>query len=134
MPAEAEAQAGPTIHVVIVTGALLAEAAASVDGKLHVWGGVLDRCLVGDDRIANLTLVVLIQAEAGDQAAQVTVEAIPPVGDPIVVTPDVPEATLGGENGFVFYPLGIRAETDGRYVLVVTGGGGSVSLPLLVHS
>ena len=134
MPAKAEVQAGPTIQLVIVIGALLAEAAASVDGKLHVWGGVLDRCQVGADRIAKLTLVVLIQAESDDEAAQVTVEAIPPVGDPIVVTPDVPQATLSGENGFVFYPLGIRAEIDGRYVLVISGGGGTVSLPLLVHS
>jgi hypothetical protein len=119
--------------VVIVTGALLAEAAASVDNKLHVWGGVLDECEVGADRIAQVTLVVLTQAESGDQTAHVTVEAFRPSGDSLVMTFDVPEGTLGGENGFAYYRLGIQAETDGRYVLVVSSGGGSVSLPLEVR-
>ena len=118
----------------IVTGAFLAEAAASVDNKLHVWGGVLDACQVGPDRLAKVTLVVLTQAEAGDSAAKVDVEIIPPSGDSVKLQLDVPEGSLSGENGFAYFHLGIPAEADGRYVLLVTSGGGAVSLPLGVHS
>ena len=123
------------VRWVIVTGAFLAEAAAAVDNKLNVQGGVLASCLVRPDRIARVTLVVLTQAEAGDKAAKLNIKLVKPSGDSQALQIDIPEATLGGENGFASFPIGIPAETDGRYVLVVSGsGGGSVSLPLRVAS
>ena len=118
------------IRWVILTGAFLAEAAAAVDNKLDVRGGVLAACEVGPDHIAKVTLVVLTRAEAGDKAAKLNIEVVKPSGDSESVELDIPGATLGGENGFAFFPIGIQAETYGRYVLEVTSGGGSVSLPL----
>lgn len=118
----------------IVTGAFLAEAAATVDNKLNVRGGVLDSCRVGPDRVAKVTLVVLTQAEAGDKAPKLNIEIVKPSGDSQTVEIDIPKATLGGEIGFAFFPIGIPVETDGRYLLSVTSRGGFVSLPLRVQS
>ncbi|HZA09131.1 hypothetical protein [Mycobacterium sp.] len=125
----------------IVTGAFLADRAASVERKLHVWGGVLDRCEVGLDRIARFVLVVLTQTEASDRRqggrlpkAKVDVEIIPPAGDSQTMHLDIPEAAFGGENGFATFYLGIRAPTDGRYVLLVTVGAHNISLPLMVYA
>jgi hypothetical protein len=122
---------------VIVTGALLADRAASVDNKLHVWGGVLDRCEVGPDRVARFVLVVLTQTEAADRHAdppKVEVEIIRPSGESQTMQLAVPKAVLGGENGFATFYLAIPAPTDGRYVLVVTVGSHHISLPLTLYS
>jgi hypothetical protein len=119
---------------VIVTGAFLAEAAAAVDNKLNVRGGVLDSCQVGPDRVAKVTLVVLTQAEAGDKAAKLNIEIVNPSGDSQAQQIDMPEAALGGEIGFAFFPIGIPVRTDGRYLLKVTSRGGCVALPLRVHN
>ena len=123
----------------IVTGALLADRAASVDNKLHVWGGVLDRCQVGSDRIARFVLVVLTQTEAADRRAdasrpKVDVEIITPSGDSQNLQLEMPKAALGGENGFATFYLGIPAPIDGRYVLVVTVGSHNISLPFTVYT
>jgi hypothetical protein len=123
---------------VIVTGALLADRAASVDNKLHVWGGVLDNCQVGDDRIARFVLVVLTQTEAGDREPgapqpKVDVEIIRPSGDTQTLHLDLPKATYAGENGFASFYLAIPAPTDGRYVLLVTVGAHNISLPFTVY-
>jgi hypothetical protein len=124
---------------VIVTGALLADRAASVDNKLHVWGGVLDRCQVGTDRIARFVLVVLTQTEAGDRDARarqpkLDVEIIPPSGQSQTLHLDIPKAVFAGENGFATFYLGIPAPTDGRYVLLATVGSHHISLPLTVYT
>lgn len=118
----------------IVTGAFFTEAAATVDGKLHVWGGVLDRWGVGPDRFASPILVVLTRAEALDTTSKIRVRAIPPKGIPVDLQLDVPKVALGGENGFVFTQLNINAAVDGRYVLEISGDSGSVSLPLILFS
>lgn len=121
----------------IVTGALIADRAASVDSKLHVWGGVLDRCEVGDDRVARFVLVVLTQTETADRrdrTATVDVEIIFPTGDSQTMKLDLPAATFRGENGFATFHLGINAPIDGRYVLLVTVGAHNISLPLTVFS
>ena len=122
------------VQGMIVTGAFLAEAAAVEDNKLNVRGGVLASCQVGPDRIARVTVVVLTQPEADDKAPKLKIEILKPSGDShSSLSGDIPEATLGGENGFALFPCEIHAETYGRYVLVVTSGGSSVSLPLRVH-
>src|SRR5215211_2650367 len=115
----------------IVTGAFLAEAAATVDNKLHVWGGVLETVDVGPDRFARLVLVVLTQAESPDPGRELVLEVIPPSGDDRLQIPfELPEAVLGGEIGFAFFPIEMGLPSNGRYVFLVTGGGATISLPL----
>jgi len=138
------------VRWVRVTGAFLAEAAEVVDNKLNVQGGVLASCPVGPDRIANVTLVVLTQAEAGTTRAalfggssvttppggkppKLNIELLKPSGHYQALQIDIPEAALGGDNGFAYFPMVIPAETDGRYMLIVSSGGPSVCLSLRVQ-
>jgi hypothetical protein len=118
----------------IVTGALLAESASVVDNKLDIVGGVVDTCHAGPQRVVRPTLVVLIQPEPFDQVATVDVRVTDPHGGSTDLQFEVPESSLGGEVGFVFYPLSLVVPLDGRYLLSVTGRGGFVSLPLKVIS
>lgn len=117
----------------IVTGAFLAEAAAVVDNKLSVSGGVLSRYVVGPDRWAAFLLVVLTQSEAGDSEHRVDVEIWPPTGDePLRAAYEMPEQATVGEIGFAFFPVEVTLPDDGRWVIVVAGGPGVISLPLMV--
>ncbi|CAN5488774.1 hypothetical protein BH11ACT7_BH11ACT7_34040 [soil metagenome] len=118
----------------IVTGALLAEFAAVVHNKLDVKGGVVDSFRAGPDRLARVTLVVLIQPEPFDQAATIDLKISDPAGKSSVTTLDVPQSSLGGEVGFVLVPLQVPVPVDGRYLLSITSHSGSVSLPLKVSS
>ena len=52
-----------------------------VDSKLNVTGGVLSRFVVEVDRIADLLLVVLTQAETDNPDHLINVEIRPPSGD-----------------------------------------------------
>jgi hypothetical protein len=118
---------------VIVTGAFLAEAASVVDNKLSVTGGVLSRFTVGPDRSARFLLVVLTQSETSDPDHRVDVEIWPPTGDePLRVAYVMPEEATVGEIGFAFFPVEVTLPVDGRWVIVVTGGPGVISLPLVV--
>jgi hypothetical protein len=120
---------------VIVTGAFLAEAASVVDSKLNVTGGVLSRFVVGPDRIAEFLLVVLTQTDADDPDRRVDVEIRPPTDDePLQISYEVPDVALTAEIGFAFFPVVARLPVDGRWVIVVTGGPGTCSLPLQVSS
>ena len=116
----------------IVTGAFLAEAAVAVEGKLHVWGGVLTSLIRPPGSVAvGATLVVLIQAEQGDTQEAIDLEVTAPDGTETTVALPIPEVTRGGTNaGFFYHQVGIHAPADGRYVLVV----GSVSIPILVDT
>ena len=117
----------------IVTGAFLAEAASVVDNKLNVMGGVLSGYVVGPDRVAEFVLVVLTQNEPDDQDRRVDVEIRPPNGgQPLRIAYEVPEAAMLAEIGFAFFPVRVRLAVDGRWVIVVTGGAGMISLPLAV--
>lgn len=117
----------------MITGAFLAESASAVDNKLDVKGGVLARFVVGPDRSAAFVLVVLTQAETGNPDRRIGVEILSPDGDePRSITFELPDAAAGGEIGFAFYPIEIALPVDGRWVIVVTGGAGAISLPLLV--
>lgn len=44
----------------------------------------------------------------------------------------MPEAAVAEFPGFAFFELRLRLPTDGRWVMVVTGGTGAISLPVLV--
>lgn len=117
----------------MITGAFLAEAAAVVNNKLDVSGGVLSRYRVGPDRVARVVLVVLTQTETDGPVRRVEVEIRSPAdGDPQQVVYDLPLAAAGGEIGFAFFNVEVSLPTDGRWVFVVTCGPGVVSLPLHV--
>ena len=117
----------------ILTGAFLADAATVVDNKLNVSGGVLSRFGLGPDRSARFVLVVLTQAEPGDTDRQIKIEMRPPNDDdPIKFEFEVPEAAVAEFPGFAFFELQVRLPADGRWVLVVAGGTGAISLPVLV--
>lgn len=117
----------------ILTGAFLADAAAVVDNKLNVSGGVLSRFGLGPDRSARFVLVVLTQAEPGSADRMIKIEMRPPTDDdPIQLEFEVPEASVAEFPGFAFFELQLTLPSDGRWVLVVTGGTGAISLPVLV--
>ena len=117
----------------MITGAFLAEAASVTDNKLNVSGGVLYRFVVGPDRLAQFTLVVLTQVETGNSDRQVTVEMLDPDGDQARHdTFELPDAAADGEIGFAFYSIEETLPMDGRWVIVVVGGAGAISLPLMV--
>jgi hypothetical protein len=119
-----------------MTGAFLAEAAATVDNKLNVQGGVLSRYTVGPDRWAQFMLVVLTRADGEhSDARRVTVEIrSPTLDEPLEQQFEVPEASIGEFPGFAFFDLAVNLPADGRWVIVVNGGTDVVSLPLEVSS
>ena len=119
----------------MITGAFIAESASVVDNKLNVTGGVLSRFMVDADRQAVLLLVVLTQAETDNPERLVNVEIRPPTDDEsLSLEFELPEAAAGGEIGFAFFRIEVTLPVDGRWVIVVTGGAGVVSLPLMVSS
>ena len=117
----------------IVTGAFLAEAAATVDNKLNVQGGVLSRFTVGPDRFARFVLVVLTRPDGNDSDRRVDIEIRPPTLDaPQYKWFEAPEAAVGEFPGFAFFEIDARLPVDGRWVIDVTCGDSAVSLPLVV--
>ena len=120
----------------ILTGAFLAEQAATIDNKLNVAGGVLSKFTVGPDRSASFVLVVLTRVgNDSSEDRQVEVELIPPTGEaPTMQRFEVPEASIGELPGFAFFGLDALLPVDGRWVIVVTGGGEAITLPLLIDT
>jgi hypothetical protein len=119
----------------MVTGAFLAEAASVVDNKLNVSGGVLSRVAVGPDRSAQLVLVVLTEAQTGNSDNRVRVEIRPPTDDqPVRMEFEVPEASIAEFPGFAFFDIAMALPVDGLWMLEVSGGMGTISLPLLVSA
>jgi hypothetical protein len=119
----------------MLSGAFLAEAAATVDNKLDVQGGVLSRFTVGPDRFARFMLVVLTLPDDDDSDRRVDVAITPPTLDaPMRTSFEAPEATLGEFPGFAFFGIDVTLPSDGRWVIDVTSGGAGVSLPLFVSS
>jgi hypothetical protein len=119
----------------MLSGAFLAEAAATVDNKLNVQGGVLCRFTVGPDRLARFILVVLTLPDDDHSDRRVDVEITPPTRDaPVRTSFEAPEATLGEFPGFAVFGIDVVLPSDGRWVIDVTSGGAAVSLPLVVDS
>jgi len=119
----------------VITGAFLAESASVVDNKLSVSGGVLSRYVVGPERAAHFVLVVLTQTETDYPVRLVTVGIHPPTGDePRVLECALPDSAAGGEIGFAFFDIDVELPVDGRWVFLVRGGPGAISLPLQVSS
>ncbi|WP_068179918.1 hypothetical protein [Mycobacterium sp. UM_CSW] len=116
-----------------LSGAFLAEAAATVDNKLNVQGGVLSKFTVGPDRYARFVLVVLTQSGTEDSDRRVDVELKPPTLDaPQYKWFDAPEAAVGEFPGFAFFEIEARLPVDGRWTIEISCGDSSVSLPLVV--
>jgi hypothetical protein len=117
---------------VIVTGALLAESASAVDNKLNIQGGVASAFRPGPDRVAPVTLVLLLKPEPGETSAVIDVTVSAPTGESVPVQVPVPESSLGGEIGFMYTPLPFSVPVNGRYVVAVSTGTGVIELPLNV--
>lgn len=119
---------------VIITGAFLAEHAEVVDGKLNVRGGVISRCGVGDDRMAELVVVVLTQAESGGTDRGIVVDILPPAhisDEPLRVGGiEIPEEAARAEIGFALYLFRMPMRFNGRWRIIVAAAGGSASLPI----
>jgi hypothetical protein len=116
-----------------VTWAFLAEAAATVDNKLNVSGGVLSRYTVGPDRLARFVLVVMTEADAENPERRVDVEFRPPTFDePVRRQFEVPEAAIGKLPGFAFFDVDVSLPVDGRWLILVSGGAGTISIPLVI--
>jgi hypothetical protein len=115
-----------------VTGALLADSAVVVDNKLNILGGVVDTCQADAQRLVQVTLVVFIQPDAFDQAPKIDVTFTDPSGGTTEEQFDVPESSLGGEIGFVYWLLKMPVPVKGRYLFTVSSHSGSVSLPIKV--
>jgi hypothetical protein len=111
---------------------MLAESASAVDNKLNVVGGVVSTCRAGAERVVEPTLVVLIAPEPSDEAAKIAVRFTDPTGEALEEQYDLPQSSMGGEIGFVCYPLRLPVPVNGRYLLSVSARGGFVSLPLRV--
>ena len=116
-----------------VTWAFLAESAATVDNKLNVSGGVLSRYAVGPQRVARFVLVVMTEADTENPERQVDVEFRPPTFDePVRKQFEVPEVALGKFPGFAFFDIDVNLPVDGRWLILVSGGAGTISIPLVV--
>jgi hypothetical protein len=110
----------------------LAEAAAAVDNKLNVSGGVLLRFAVEADRQAQFLLVVLTQStDSPDRGIEVEIRP-PTDDDSLTIEYELPEAATMAELGFAIFPVEVKLPVDGRWVLMVSGGAGMISLPLIV--
>ena len=124
----------------MVTGAFLAEAAATVDNKLNVSGGVVSKFVIGPDRWVRLVLVVLTRDDSSADADApddrwVDIEIKPPtLDDPVRQRFEVPEASIGEFPGYAFFDIQAMLPFDGRWAIEVTGGGQTITLPLAVDS
>lgn len=106
-----------------------------MNNKLDVSGGVLSRFALGPDRAARFVLVILTRDDGEDGDRQVDVKIVPPTLDePLRTSFEAPEAAVGEFPGFAFFDIAVTLPFDGRWVVEVTGGGETLSLPLAVSS
>jgi hypothetical protein len=118
---------------VILSGAFLAEAAATVDNKLNVQGGVLSRFTLGPDRFVRFVLVVLTAADTSESDRKVAVEFRPPTGEDTVHKEfEVPAVSIGQYPGFAFFPIDLTLPVDGDWVVEVSTDRNAVTLPIQV--
>ena len=128
-----EVEGGRIGLMVIVTDAYLAEhAEEQLDGGLYVEGDHLDRAQIGPDGKAVVALVVNFRRPLDDpDVSAINIELVYPWGgrEPIPGL-DIPPQQHVSESGFAFLDLGLDAPVEGRYELVVSGGGGEVTVPV----
>ena len=116
-----------------VTWAFLAESAASVNNKLNVSGGVLSGYEVGPERLARFVLVLMTEADSDDPDRRVNVEFRPPTFDePVRQEFEIPETAIGKFPGFAFFNIEVELPVDGRWLILVSGSSGTISIPLVI--
>jgi hypothetical protein len=122
----------------IITGAFLAERAASVDGRLHTWGAVWDHVSFSSLPVTEpprMVLVVLVQAapERKDHH-ELHARLLDPDGVEIAKTALDVTLPKGIENGFALATPGVKFAKPGRHLFVIDAPGGhGTSLPLDVR-
>ena len=83
--------------------------------------------------MARFALVVLTRADEENSDRRVDVEIKPPTLDePLSMRFEVPEASIGEFPGFAYFDIEVGLPVDGRWALEVSGGGETLSLPLVV--
>jgi hypothetical protein len=135
---------GCSVRKVRITGAFLAESAASVNNKLNVTGGLIehltvDPTVVDPTQIQRFVVVLLTQTQTGDATENVEIKLWPPKGaadDPLTMSRPLPEGAARGEFGFAIFAVrtNVWRHFEGRWMIEASAGGGNtVSLPLNVH-
>ena len=116
-----------------ISGAFLAEKVEAVDNKLDVRGGVISKYKVGRDRVAQFDIVVLTQGDSGGADRLIVIEVSPPNGgEPLHMHRELPANLTDADVGFACYQFRLNLNVNGRWTVGVTGGAGTVSLPLTV--
>jgi len=117
----------------MVTDAYLAKyAEESLDGGLYVEGGHLDRIQIGPDGRIQAALIVLHRRPRVGGPSSIRVDLVYPWGgraDEYIVF-DIPPQEFVSQDGSMFIDFGMDAPVEGHYKLVVSGGGGEVTVPV----
>lgn len=116
-----------------ISGAFLAEKVEAVDNKLNVKGGVISNFKVGRDRTAQFDIVVLTQGDTGGADRLLVVEVSPPDGgEPLHMHRELPTNLTDADVGFACFQFRLTLNLNGRWIISMSGGAGSISLPLTV--
>jgi hypothetical protein len=116
-----------------ISGAFLAENVQAVKNKLDVRGGVISNYKVGPDRLVQFHIVVLTQGDTDGADRLVVIEVVPPNGgEPLHMHRELPANLTNADVGFASFHLRLTLNLNGRWVVKMSGGAGSVSLPLTV--
>jgi hypothetical protein len=112
---------------------------AYLDEGLYVWKGVLGEYLSTQrpsaTRYVDVTLVVLTRAQQpGDQQFTARVDTEPPTGGNPMSFNFEGNSYVSGANGFAIITFSLDAAVDGQYLILVTAGGETVSVPVGVRS
>jgi hypothetical protein len=121
-----------------ISGAFLAEKVEAVDNKLNVKGGVIANFKVGRDRTAQFDIVVLTQGgdaeDTGSSDRLIVIEVSPPDGgEPLHMHRELPMNLTNAAVGFACFQFQLTLNLNGRWLITVRGGAGTVSLPLTVN-
>jgi hypothetical protein len=116
-----------------ISGAFLAENVQAANNKLDVRGGVISNYKVGPDRVAQFNIVVLTQGDTDSTDRLVVIEVQPPNGgDPLHLHRELPSNLTNADVGFASFHFRLTLDLNGRWIVKMSGGAGSVALPLTV--
>ena len=116
-----------------ISGAFLAEKVEAVNNKLDVHGGVISNYKVGPDRVVQFDIVVLTQGDTDSTDRLVVIEVLPPNGgEPLHLHRELPANLTSADVGFACFQFRLTLNLNGRWIVKMSGGAGSVSLPLTV--
>jgi len=73
------------------------------------------------------------EADSDNPERRVDVEFRPPTFDePVRKEFEVPEAAIGKFPGFAFFDIEVNLPVDGRWLILVSGGAGTISIPPVI--